>query len=97
MEELELTLEEKQELETLRAEKAAAELQSFAAEYLKKYGIDGEFAPYLVGTGREDTAEKVQGFAKHLDRVTQKLRSNLTPAPNAEQPPQPSRRGIRIL
>lgn len=97
MEELELTQAEKQELEALRAEKAAAALQAYAAEHLKKHGIDGDFAAFLTGATQEETAQKVQSFAKKLDAVTQKLRTPPPPAPEFGTEPKPRQRGIRIL
>ena len=91
--------EEKQELETLRAEKLRREQVERARAALERGGVPQSFAPLLAG-GDGDTDRRTEEFrAAYQASLAEDVKSRLpASAPVVTAPlPQRPRRGIRRL
>lgn len=95
-----MTDEEKQELETLRAEKATRQQTERAREALEKAGVPTSFASLLIGPDDTATDSRVAAFAKqYQETLSADVKSRLPKtAPVVAAPvPQRARRGIQRL
>ena len=95
-----MTDEERQELETLRAEKNLREQTERAASALAAAGVPQSFAQLLIGGDDTETDQRVQTFcATYQESLAQDVKSRLpkqAPVVTAP-PPQRPRRGIQRL
>lgn len=95
-----MTDEERQELETLRAEKTLREQTERASTALTAAGVPQSFAQLLIGQTDEETDRKIQAFcATYQESLAQDVKSRLpkqAPVITAP-PPQRPRRGIHRL
>lgn len=95
-----MTDEEKQELETLRAEKVQRQQKERATEGLKKAGVPDAFAFLLVGGDDAATDAKVAEFCKQYQQtLAEDVKSRLPKEAPVVTPvtPQRPRRGIHRL
>ena len=91
---------EKQELETLRAEKLRREQVERARAALERGGVPQSFAPLLAGGDDGDTDRRTEEFrAAYQASLAEDVKSRLpASAPVVTAPlPQRPRRGIRRL
>ena len=95
-----MTDEEKQELETLRAEKVTRQQTERAQSALEKAGVPASFAALLIGTDDATTDSRVAAFAKqYQETLSADVKSRLpkvAPVVTAAAPKRP-RRGIQRL
>lgn len=92
--------EEKQELETLRAEKLRREQTERAKAALERSGVPQSFAPLLVGSDDADTDRRAAEFCTaYQASLAEDVKSRLpAAAPVVTAPlPQRPRRGIQRL
>lgn len=87
------------ELEALRQEKRQRQLLDSAREGLRARGLDGGFAPYLIGEDEKQTARNIGDFEKHftaaLAAEMAKRLPRETPADFSAPAAKTVRRGIR--
>ena len=95
-----MTEEEKQELETLRAEKMTRQQTERAKAALEKSGVPGTFASLLIGADDSDTDARVAAFARqYQETLSADVKSRLpkeAPVVTAITPQRP-RRGIQRM
>ena len=95
-----MTDEEKQELETLRAEKVTRQQTERAQSALEKAGVPSSFASLLIGTDDATTDSRVAAFAKqYQETLSADVKSRLpkeAPVVAAAVPKRP-RRGIQRM
>lgn len=95
-----MTDEEKQELETLRAEKLTRQQTERARAALERRGVPQSFAALLVGADDADTDRRTEQFcAAYQDSLAEDVKSRLPQqAPIVTAPlPQRPRRGVQRL
>ena len=95
-----MTDEEKQELETLRAEKLTRQQTERARAALERRGVHQSFAALLVGADDADTDRRTEQFcAAYQDSLAEDVKSRLPQqAPIVTAPlPQRPRRGVQRL
>lgn len=95
-----MTDEERQELETLRAEKLRRTQTERAAAALSAAGAPKEFAALLVGSDDADTDRRIQEFCGMYQKsLAADVKSRLPQQPPVMTPPAPQRpkRGIQRI
>ena len=95
-----MTEEEKQELETLRAEKHRRTQTERARAALEVSGVPGNFAALLVGADDADTDEKTRQFCTaYQAALSEDVRKRLPQQAPVMTPPTPqrARRGIQRI